>query len=331
MNKVEKRFPLQKVSHDLLDFWENNLQAFKNDPSVKEPDLCIAYYMAQYTLIHFFGPNWSENNVQLKYLPKLGKLEVNLFDQPWKTPTIKVKNNFLYVFPLNKEEEIKHQNRVIDLAEMLFNLQNIEGIEEVFKLISNGDIEANYAVLQGAKLLCLSKQNFYFVKPQGEKRKDYDTKICLANGEILYCEMKSKLEKTGLTKGTILNTLIDARKQLPENSPGVIFLGYPGSWLGINDLPDMLGKAINEFLRTTKRIVALIIFVDEWQYIEKKVIRILTSNEIVNTNSPHYTKIPIEGILPSYNSNLSNYRSFIRTSPITPLDGPYFLIPMDEN
>jgi hypothetical protein len=71
--------------------------------------------------------------------------------------------------------------------------------------------------------------------------------------------MKCKVESTDLSEGTIRNTLDAARKQLPSGEPGLIFLKIPESWVRKSDIGTLLPRTVNDFLRGTSRVVAVIL------------------------------------------------------------------------
>src|SRR6516164_4099671 len=66
---------------------------------------------------------------------------------------------------------------IVDLAELLFNLQNVEGFDDCIDRMRRGVIESTYAELDLGRMLYLSGVTFRFVKPQGRKENDYDIEI----------------------------------------------------------------------------------------------------------------------------------------------------------
>jgi hypothetical protein len=150
-----------------------------------------------------------------------------------------------------------HSIRVIHLAEMIFNLQKVAGLDEVLVKIRTGDVESGFAELEAAKLLYKYGIAFRFVETQGVRRKDYDLEFFHHNGMLVCADTKCKLETTDLTSNTIKNALNGARDQLPNDKPGYVFVKVPQDWLassGFFEEFDALSKA---FFRGTGRVVGI--------------------------------------------------------------------------
>lgn len=120
-----------------------------------------------------------------------------------------------------------HVGRMIDLAELLYNLQTIPGIHERFYelLTAPKQIEDKLFELQGFKILCLAKIPFR-VKPTG-----YECDFTLPDGTMVHCEMKCKIETTKFSTNTIRNAFKIACKQLPKDKINIVFLKVPTDWL----------------------------------------------------------------------------------------------------
>jgi hypothetical protein len=57
--------------------------------------------------------------------------------------------------------------RIIDLAEILYNLQDVSGFDECISRMRDGDIEGAYAELDFGRMLYLNSIKFRYVAPQG--------------------------------------------------------------------------------------------------------------------------------------------------------------------
>lgn len=161
----------------------------------------------------------------------------------------------------------KHKRRIKTLAEMLFNLQDIQGIDDLIKKITKDSIEPLFAELEVARLLLCDenkKYRFEFNKPSGIKGKDYDCKIQY-NSETICGEIKCKVEETQFSKRTILNSLVAAKHQLPKDTEGMIFLKIPSLWAETEDLDSLKNEAISEFLRNSSRKLTVYPFWDVWR------------------------------------------------------------------
>lgn len=171
----------------------------------------------------------------------------------------------------------------MELAEILFNLQRVAGVETLLDSIKRKTVESNVAELQSAKLLYFNDIPFSFNVPTGKKTRDFDALATVGKLKIP-CEFKCKLESTNYSKNTIKQVLSDARKQLPKEETSVIFLKIPESWTYQED--DLLTSAISQFLHTTTRINSVIYHWEEWEHRKSgQALRTLRFNEIANPNS----------------------------------------------
>jgi hypothetical protein len=169
-------------------------------------------------------------------------------------------------FKANSDAEVdrfKHQDRVVALAEMLFNFQRIDGIESRMEKRRTADVETAVAEFEGAKLLFRSGPDFTFVQERGVRSADYDIDVFLGS-ETVACEMKCKLESTTLTEATVRNTLDIARGQLPPDRPGVIFIKLPTSWPQEPNATALIRGALDAAFSKTRRISAVVLHWEEW-------------------------------------------------------------------
>jgi hypothetical protein len=147
--------------------------------------------------------------------------------------------------------------RLIDLSELLYNLQDVLGFDECIRRMRNGDIEGTYAELDFGRMLYLNQVPFRFVVPQQIRKRDYDIEILYPNGVIACADAKCKVETTEFTENGIRNVLKEAREQLPNDRPGIVFVKTPARW--ISDpltVAAMLSRA-RRFLGGVRRIVSV--------------------------------------------------------------------------
>ena len=203
------------------------------------------YRAALFTLDKFLGPKWVKRHV---------------FPDPEDT-------QFLHPAHINWQDKYKHQDRVVALAEILFNLQDIEGfahrVQRITKDKREGHVEASLGELEGARLLYISGVNFRFVPEKSAKGEDYDVEAVLDSTNVP-CEMKTKLESTGLTVGTIRRALSKARSQLPSERPGVVFLKVPETWPQQPNTLEIVRAVLNDFFRNTSRVALVVFHWEQW-------------------------------------------------------------------
>lgn len=205
------------------------------------PDLIgfdLAYVVAQYVLAVSFGQEWMDRHF---------------------SPRRRQPDFFRSAEPA-ADDKVVGVVGAVHLAEMVFNLQDCDGVKKSVQMLEDGDVEAAFAEFEVAKLLSVNGHEFRFIEPRGVKGNDYDLEINL--GGVAVCgETKCKLETTEKSPATIVKTLNRARNQLPPDKPGIVFVSIPPSWGGAHDDGErsrFLLSAAQEFFRQgTGRIVSV--------------------------------------------------------------------------
>jgi hypothetical protein len=132
---------------------------------------------------YFFGDQWLDRYV---------------------TPGERKRSGFLRVIEGTGPETQISSFRIVDLAELLFNLQKIEGFDRCIEQMKHGDLEGTYAELDLGRMLHIAGHAFRFIKPKQMKREDYDVEIILPDGTILCADAKCKIETTDFSKETLI-------------------------------------------------------------------------------------------------------------------------------
>jgi hypothetical protein len=159
------------------------------------------------------------------------------------------------------------------LAEMLFNLQEVDGFPILHSRLLAGEIEAVIGELEAATFLKRRGERFRFIKPTGNLGGNYDLEILRKAGTIC-CEVKTKLESEVLTVKGVLNSLENARKQLPKDQPGLIFIRIGGSpdRKQLTSSANLVHTAAKRLFGQTSRIVGILLLTREYSYEEDQVI-----------------------------------------------------------
>lgn len=155
------------------------------------------------------------------------------------------------------EERYKNSVRVITFAEMLFNLQDVEGISSRHLKLRQLDCESAVAELQGAAILHATGFTIRF------REEGYDLDVLHSSGDVAV-EIKRKLESTEPSSETVKDTLEGARKQLPRDRPGIVFLNIPESWVNHPQAGEILKNGLEAFFRNTGRIEAVVLWWEDF-------------------------------------------------------------------
>jgi hypothetical protein len=157
-------------------------------PPRLESPTARAYKLALAALTHVFGPEWRDNNI---FQARRGFLR-----------NVTGTNT-----PLERET---HFMRIILLAEMIWNLQDVNGFDAcISQMVDGNQTEFVYAELEIARLLFAHSQaTFEFRKPISAKASDYDLRITYPDGVVACADTKCKIEETEITLGTIKGSLV---------------------------------------------------------------------------------------------------------------------------
>ncbi len=155
-----------------------------------------------------------------------------------------------------------HIAKVIELAELLYNLQTVPGIQAIYRRVIEDPpgLEATILELEGLRLIWFTKLGFRIVHSGAGRQLNYECEIYLPSGVTAYCEMKCKLETQEFSATTIKNTLDIARAQLPKGGCGVVILKVPSSWFNSPDTSASLDLAVEQVLRNTTRISEVVLY-----------------------------------------------------------------------
>jgi hypothetical protein len=193
------------------------------------------------------------------------------FGDPWLRDYVLVgcrRPGFLSMRPVIQSDGMgidkDHTLRVVQLAEVLFNLQGIPGFEHCLDRMFGGQIESAMAELEFGMFLHRQGVSFNYIKPSGVKKQDYDVDVPYEGGTVACGDIKCKLEGSDYTEATLLNSLKKVRHQLPADRPGIAFVKVPQDWLdastGNLGASGSVAETLKKFFSTTKRMVLVVFY-----------------------------------------------------------------------
>jgi hypothetical protein len=202
----------------------------------------LTFTLAVSIIRHFFGQQWCEDQV--------------IQDAAHSRPAGFLRLDFTPGFAGEQKTA-----RVLDFAEMLFNLQHVEGFDDRIGQMRSGQVEAMFAEFDFARFLHLHDIHLKFVVPSGVKGKDYDFAIKYTDGREACADAKCRLEGTEMRADTIKNSLNKARtNSLPAGKPGIVFVKVPQTWLEREPVRIGIYAVVAEFLGNTERIVSVVVY-----------------------------------------------------------------------
>jgi hypothetical protein len=197
--------------------------------------------IANSVIAHFLGRDWFAAHIRHD-VPKPGFLNLDFSTDRRREATV---------------------FRVVELAENLFNLQHIAGFDGcIAQMRAGGEkIESTVAELDFGRFLYIHEVDFRFVEPQLRRGDDYDFELVYPDGLLVPADAKCKFESTQINLDSVRNSLNKARKQLPADRAGIIFMKVPQSWLtDIHTAISMVNLG-QDFLRNTDRVVSIKFYV----------------------------------------------------------------------
>jgi hypothetical protein len=200
-------------------------------PQAKATKVNRSFYLATSILKHFFGEGWL-----FRYLGNPG---------------------YLHIIEADQNTTDLSGLRIIDLAEVIYNLQDVPNFDTCITRMRGGDIEGTAAELDLGRMLYLNKVPFRYVVPQGVKGKDYDADILFSGGVVACADAKCALENSDLKAKAISNKLEKARRQLPADQPGIIFVKTPAHWMADTTFLSIVIEQTSAFFAKTERIVSV--------------------------------------------------------------------------
>lgn len=120
-------------------------------PEVRADPTRLTITMAVSVIRHFFGRDWCEQHI------------IQDAEHP-RAP------GFLRFDFTRGFEGQRKTSRILDFAEMLFNLQHIDGFDDRVRQMRGGQIEATFAEFDFARFLYLHDVPFKFVTPARHRR-----------------------------------------------------------------------------------------------------------------------------------------------------------------
>jgi hypothetical protein len=212
------------------------LKTVGNFPTkLRNDDSKRSFWLSVAVIKYFFGEEWIEEHLSPQ----------------------RATDGFLRVVPGEAADTQISAFKIVDFAELLYNLQHIPGFYVCIDRIRRGTLEPTYAELDFGRMLYCGGVEFRFVEPQQQKGLDYDIEIRLPDGVLVSADAKCKVDSTDFSVDTVRRSLEKARTQFPRDRPSIIFLKVPDRWI---EQP-LFGASLNEiavqFLRGTGRIVSV--------------------------------------------------------------------------
>ena len=160
---------------------------------------------------------------------------------------------------LECRERLLMATRASFLAEHLFNLQDVDGIEQQIEEIRRQHLRSRYDELLAAGLIKRANVPLRFLPAPEEKgTKHPDIGITCPDGRSLIVEVEGKDEETEPSASSLKSTLDHARKQLPSDLPGVIMVRIPQGWAERPDVVALYEEETRRLFRNSGRVIALI-------------------------------------------------------------------------
>jgi hypothetical protein len=205
-------------------------------------------------------------------------------------------------------DRLYFEHRLVALGEILFNLQQVEGFTGRAASLRTSTLETAIGELEGACVLLRSGIPFRFVQPSGIAGSDFDVEA-IVGATTVACEMKSKLESTTSTAESVKNTLDRAREQLPQTSPGLVFLRLPYTWLTNDQFRDAIVPGIEAALRSSRRISGVVAHWEEWRPLKPEGAFSVTRFHLWKNPAP---RIDLEALDRSLRTNPESFQHWIR-------------------
>jgi hypothetical protein len=228
------------------------------------------------------------NNESKRAFELAGSIVENFFGKEWIDQHVSPKcttDEYLRVIPGEGHATGTSTYKVVDFAELLYNLQNVAGFHICIDRLRSGVIEPTYAELDFGRMLYCGNVDFRFVEPNNRKGFDYDIEITLCDKMVVCADAKCKIEATDFNTDTVRRSLEKARKQFPKDRPSIIFMKVPHRWFEEPMHGNSLIGIAEAFLRRTRRIVSVKLYVSYIDYHDEALTHVHNFKEISNPNN----------------------------------------------
>ena len=205
------------------------------------------FAMAQEVILRTLGPEWWKANC---------------------TTTSERADPFLRLPTASEGHRSDFEHRIVRLGHMLYQLQDCTGYEDFIEGLKSRDLESTFFELRVAALLKDAGHSVRFVKESSRRGSDYDLSVTVETTPV-HVEAKSKRSGDALNAKSLRNKLKAARKQLPPEGPGIIFVGAPIEWAMQVGAEKEIGSVLASFLRETGRVNHVILVWEQWLELSK--------------------------------------------------------------
>jgi hypothetical protein len=193
----------------------------------------------------------------------------NVFGDDWFEEILAADNRPSYFqIDLRSENTFpRSTTRVIEVGEMVWNLHQVDGFAERASEIRTAGrgVEGKIGELMGGRFFRQHGIMFAFRRPTGIKQDDYDIDYVRTDSRMGRCEVKCKLQQTEFSVNTVMNSLKEAKKQLPKDEGGIILFRSPEDWVpfqdGVSKLQAIIDAVNNWFqAEKTTRVRSVVLF-----------------------------------------------------------------------
>lgn len=206
------------------------------------------FQMQALIIRYFLGDEWFSRHCSLEAVP-----------------------NFLAPkFGHNGEPDWEYSFNLLILAEMLLNLQEVPGFAECLRKFRGDQIESVFAELQVGTVIKKAALDFAYVDPNAEEGRTYDLNISFPHGRACG-EIKCKSQTTAPTPEKVADAIRKARKQVPSNEAGIVFVKLPPDWVEVQqtdvktpariEIPEEIKTAVRSALEKTTRIKRVVFYI----------------------------------------------------------------------
>jgi hypothetical protein len=208
---------------------------------------------------------------------------------PWcETHLLNATTGFLHLDFSNDQKRETTTVRLFELAENIFCLQSVNGLDECLESLKTAKVDSNqvestYAEIEFGRILGFYEVPFRFVPRGVEKSPDFE--ISYPDGLKIFADAKCKLEASSFSENTLKTSLKDAREQFPKDGAGIAFLKVPQAWAEDARVRMALYKVTTEYLRQTQRIASVKFYAEVLNFDPKIVRRQYAFLEISNPRS----------------------------------------------
>lgn len=193
---------------------------------------------------------------------------ISTLGQDWAKREILADTGYLMLgenAPETPDSDLVRTHRLITLALELEAVRDVAGFADLLAQLQQRSMYEAVAEMRAVRLMQGLGTDIEFINPNAHEGRSFDAAMTI-DGVRVAVEVKAKLPAPvhQYSPTALTNALTKARKQLPSEGPGLIYLQIPHPWSATPEVLDSAQVVILRWLSNTSRVNAVVVMLERW-------------------------------------------------------------------